>query len=280
MASPVEEGPAARRFGARRISPLSAAGGLLIAVTATALITYAILTVPGRLRAAGGPPEAFLQAATQQQAGAIEAPALVTPPGIASASTAAPADGAVSAAGPTSTLLVARPAVTATPTPDPDAEPSGGAIPAWVEEDYWISIPRIELEAPVMGFALRQQEVDGVTVERLPVPNTYAIGWDSTSAAPGFAGNTIVTGHNNLFGAVFGRLDELQAGDTISVWSDLGVFEYTVSQVVLLEEKDQPIEVRRQNATWLNDTPEDRLTLITCWPRNTYTHRLIVIAVR
>src|SRR5690606_27816761 len=96
----------------------------------------------------------------------------------------------------------------------------------------------------------------------------------------GFAGNTIMAGHNNLFGAVFGGLTELQVGDEIAVWSEYGVFSYRVQQTLLLEEEGQPLEVRLQTAQWLNDTPDDRLTLITCWPRESYTHRLIMVGTR
>jgi sortase A len=271
----------------RRINPLTATGTLLMLVAATALITYAAITVPPRLKAAGGPPEAFRQAATSQAADVPISAANVdptsstsgalTPVGTPTAQEAA----APTPGGPTPTLRVAIPSSALTPTAAPDIDLDGAhTIPDWVEERYWLSIPAIDLEAAVMAFEPRQRDADGIPVMRLPVPNTYVVGWDSTSAEPGFAGNTIMAGHNNLFGAVFGGLYDLEIGDEVAVWSELGVFSYHVSEVMLLEEEGQPLEVRYQNAQWLNDTPEDRLTLITCWPRNSYTHRLLVIATR
>jgi sortase A len=57
------------------------------------------------------------------------------------------------------------------------------------------------------------------------------------------------------------------------------VFSYYVSEIEYLEEKDQPLDVRHQNATWLENTPDQRVTLVSCWPRSG-THRLLVIATR
>lgn len=275
--------PPDRARTVRRLNPLTATGALLMLIALTALITYTAITVPPRLKAAGGPPAAFRQAATHQAAEASTSAADVDPgPSTpdAPAPTGAPAS-VPTPGGPTPTLHVAVPSSARTPTAAPDVDLDGArTIPDWVEERYWLSIPAIELEAAVMAFEPRQRDADGIPVMRLPVPNTYVVGWDSTSAEPGFAGNTIMAGHNNLFGAVFGGLYDLQIGDEVAVWSELGVFSYRVSEVLLLEEEGQPLEVRYQNARWLNDTPDDRLTLITCWPRNAYTHRLIVVATR
>jgi len=38
------------------------------------------------------------------------------------------------------------------------------------------------------------------------------------------------------------------------------------------------MEERRENAKWIAPTDYERLTLVSCWPYTTYTHRLIVIA--
>lgn len=272
----------------RRLNLTTAAGALLIIIAATGLLTYAALSLPTRLAAASGPPQAFREAATAQAASlAAQEAVAVTPaqgggespgagqPGPPAGEDPLPPE---TPSGPTPTLHIARPSATDTPTPEPAGGFSG--LPDWANERYWLSIPRIGLEAPVLAFAPRVRDVDGVPVERLPVPNFYAVGWDETSAEPGFAGNTIMAGHDNLFGAVFGGLTELQVGDEIAVWSEYGVFSYRVQQTLLLEEEGQPLEVRLQNAQWLNDTPDDRLTLITCWPRESYTHRLIIVATR
>lgn len=267
----------------RRLSPLTAAGALLIIVALTGILTYAALVVPARLVAASGPPEALRQAATQQAASAA-APVEPAGSGEQPAANLLPAKATPDAAqdddapaGPTPTLHVAIPSELLTPTAEPTDALS--VLPG-VDARYWLSIPSIGLEAPIVAFGTREREVDGLPVDRLLVPNTYAVSWDNRSAEPGFAGNTVLAGHNNLFGAVFGKLENVQVGAEIAVWSEHGVLSYRVQERLLLEEKDQPLEVRLQNAQWMADTPDDRLTLISCWPRETYTHRLIVVATR
>lgn len=272
----------------RVIDPLTAVGGLLALSAATALITYLALITPGQLAAANGPPEEFLIAATRQarQAQALQreegGPTTVTPEGDAGIAGTPEAGGEERPAPTPPGGATVAPAVSGAPGrgSQPTPNPAGDwPLPEWVEVAYWLSIPALNLEAPIIALTPREVEENGVTVLRLPVPNSYSVAWDATSAEPGFPGNTILTGHNNLYGAVFGELHQLNYGAEIAVWSEYGVFSYYVSTIEYLEEKDQPFEVRYQNAQWLNDTPDDRLTLITCWPRSA-THRLIIVATR
>ena len=46
----------------------------------------------------------------------------------------------------------------------------------------------------------------------------------------------------------------------------------------IVKDKGEPEAVRRANAKWIGPFNEERLTLVTCWPYNNNTHRLIVIA--
>lgn len=262
----------------------------MILVAASALGVYALLTIPQKQAAARGVPEDF-RAAAQRQATSIafdgQSPQIVASPEPTSVS-----EQALPVLVPTPTLLVAVPSDYHTPTPIPsiDGETASSGDPAsrarelglpdWATVDYWLSIPRIELEAPVMALDPRIHDEDGQIISRMPVPHAYLVGFDTASAEPGFGGNTIMTGHNNLWGAVFKYLDELEIGDEIAVWSQYGVFSYYVAETHILEEADQPYEVRLSNARFLEPTADDRLTLVTCWPRNGSSHRLIVIATR
>ncbi len=255
----------------RTLDPLTATGVLFILVAATALITYVLLIAPGRLSAASGPPE-HLRAAATRQAAEIA----LTPQGTALSGTSTPMP-VRSAAQPTSPSLIVALSDQAAPTLSP-AET--WPLADHVEVRYWISIPSLGLEAPVIALAPREVDNDGLIVTRLPVPNSYSVAWDSTSAEPGFVGNTVMTGHNNLYGAVFGDLHTINYGAEVAIWSEYGVFSYYVAIIEYVEEKDQPLDVRARNAQWLNDTVDDRLTLITCWPRQQGTHRLIVVATR
>ena len=47
---------------------------------------------------------------------------------------------------------------------------------------------------------------------------------------------------------------------------------------MILEERDQSLDVRIENAQWIEQTDDERLTLVTCWPYTDNSHRLIVVA--
>ena len=51
-------------------------------------------------------------------------------------------------------------------------------------------------------------------------PDTRASGWHTTSAPLGVAGNTVLNGHHNIRGEVFGHLADLKSGDLI--WAYAG----------------------------------------------------------
>jgi sortase A len=110
------------------------------------------------------------------------------------------------------------------------------------------------------------------------VPETYEAGWHNTSAPLGQPGNTVLNGHHNIFGEVFGQLVDLEMGAEILVYDKTGPHRYSVADVQILPERDQPLEVRQENASWIQPTEDERLTLVTCWPRTDNTHRLIVVA--
>ncbi|HOG80388.1 MAG TPA: sortase, partial [Anaerolineaceae bacterium] len=47
---------------------------------------------------------------------------------------------------------------------------------------------------------------------------------------------------------------------------------------MILPERNQPVEQRIENARWIEPSVDTRLTLITCWPYESNTHRLVVVA--
>jgi sortase A len=137
-----------------------------------------------------------------------------------------------------------------------------------------IVIPAIALDAPIEPAGWGQ--VDGVSVWNIPYH--FAAGWLKTSAPLGRIGNTVLDGHHNIAGQVFRYLVDLKPGDLIEVYANDRRFVYTVVAKHILLDRDQPIEIRRQNAQWIQPTLDERLTLVTCWPYTNNTHRLIVVA--
>jgi LPXTG-site transpeptidase (sortase) family protein len=141
-----------------------------------------------------------------------------------------------------------------------------------------ITIPAIELDAPVVQANIHWVQVGGIEYKQWNVPNLYAAGWHESSARLGEVGNTVLNGHNNIYGEVFRRLDELAVGDFIQVYSSANVFEYVITNTMILPERFQEIDVRMSNAQWILPSDDHRLTLISCWPYESNTHRVIVVA--
>jgi sortase A len=137
-----------------------------------------------------------------------------------------------------------------------------------------IVIPSISLDASIetVGWST----TDGVSMWDLP--DHFAAGWLKTSALLGQPGNTVLDGHHNIDGKVFQHLVDLKAGATIEVDANSQVYFYRVTTLRIVPERDQPMEVRLQNAKWIQPTTDERLTLVTCWPYNDNSHRLIIVA--
>jgi sortase A len=140
-----------------------------------------------------------------------------------------------------------------------------------------VVIPRLGLDAPVEPVGMAPSDLAPGVVE-WEVPDHRAAGWLNTSAAFAMAGNTVLDGHHNIRGEVFRDLWTLQAGDEIVLYAGSQARRYVVREVLILPEKNQPLNVRLANARYLLPTDDERLTLVTCWPYENNTHRTVVIA--
>jgi sortase A len=141
-----------------------------------------------------------------------------------------------------------------------------------------IRIPSIDLDAPVTPVSWGVIEIDGAFYARWDVPEAFAAGWHDTSAMPGQPGNIVLNGHHNVCGEVFGRLIEAKPGDALLLQAAGRTFRYVVVLSMVLAEKDRPVAVRLENARWILPTDDERVTLVTCWPHDAISHRLIVVA--
>ncbi len=152
-------------------------------------------------------------------------------------------------------------------------------LAADVPRVYYLSIPRLDLDAPVVAVQPQAQSVDGTTVSQLYVPNAFAVGWDSSSAPVGGRGNTVLVGHNNEYGEVFKGLWDLQVGDEVIVHTATGDRRYRVSETTMFQESGRSLAERQRNAAWVAPTADERLTMVTCWPYASNTHRAVVVAL-
>ena len=158
------------------------------------------------------------------------------------------------------------------PTPDPTTLAKGQSFPTR------LVIPAINLEAPIVRVGLENLVVDDQPVSTWAVPEYFAAGWHYDSALPGHPGNTVLNGHQSIYGSVFRNLDALETENEIIVYASDTAYHYRIAHQKLLEEESQPLAVRIENARWIKPTGDERLTLITCAPDGRTTHRLIIVA--
>lgn len=196
-------------------------------------------------------------------------------PTSASPATATLTPGAAIADDPTAT----RPSAERTPTPaPPTATPSPTATPTGVPPET-IEIPEVNLEAPVIPIHWETENSGGTVQTVWQVPDWRAAGWHDTSVPLGVPGNTVLNGHNTTRGEVFRDLYKLEEGDEIFVTGTDGTrFAYRIENIYIVEEAGQPLEVRIENARYIQPTTDERLTLITCHPYASTRYRLIIIA--
>ncbi len=194
--------------------------------------------------------------------------------GITSQKTQAISSPTVPTATPTANPPTPTPHKTLSATATPIPTPYTGEVPSYLR------IPFLGLDAPVVPIGLKTVSVNGTTARMWDVPGYHATGWHETSARLGIPGNTVLNGHNTLSGEVFRDLYKTPVGALVVVESQDGEeFAYRVKEKYILPEAGQPLEVRLQNALYVQGTLDERLTMVTCHPYGSLANRLIIIAV-
>jgi sortase A len=123
--------------------------------------------------------------------------------------------------------------------------------------------PLGRIEIPRLGE--RFVFVSGVSGKELKKgPGHY-----STTALPGEHGTVGIAGHRTTYAAPFRHIDDLRAGDRISIRMPYGRFTYTV---------EGSIVVSPTNTESLRRVRHDRIALTTCHPPFSDAKRLVVTA--
>lgn len=181
------------------------------------------------------------------------------------------------------TATAAQPAG-ATPSaslwPTASRTPSATAVPLHPPADAdptRIQAEAIGLDAPVVTVGTREQIIDGAPV-LVWVVAVDAAGFHQGSARPGHAGNTVITGHNNIGGEVFRELHRLTPGDRVLLWVGDRSYAYEVDAVLRIEVAGASPDRVADALSWIEPTEDQRLTLVTCWPYWGNSHRTIVVA--
>lgn len=158
--------------------------------------------------------------------------------------------------------LVGRAYLTTHPAPVEAAQPVLSSVYAWdAVRPTHVRIPRIGVSTDIVEAGYSDDQWD--------VPRFTAVHYWPISAYPGTTGNVIIAGHAGYQGIIFNQLPESQVNDEVFVKVAGQERRYIVREIFIV----QPHE------TWvLNPTPTETLTLYTCYPIGTYTHRLVVRA--
>lgn len=186
---------------------------------------------------------------------------------------------AVSSAQSSPEPSTAAPFVTTSPTPAPAPAPAPdvGNLPAPLGvAPARVSIPRIDLDEPLIGLGL----TDEASME---VPADFdAVGWFTGGGRPGGRGPVVIAGHvdSPTGAAVFFRLRELVADDLIEVTDADGIRHvYRVVEVADYAKSNFP------TARVFGAVAADELRLITCGGvfdrgAGSYEDNRVVFAVR
>lgn len=86
---------------------------------------------------------------------------------------------------------------------------------------------------------------------------------------PGQPGNLVLSAHNDIFGEIFRRLDELQPGDEVQLYTASTIFTYVVTGARIVAPTDVYV---------MDATPHPSLTLISCYPYLIDNQRIVVFA--
>lgn len=205
---------------------------------------------------------------------------------------------------PPAATVTPRPLWTAAPAPDVPVSntPTGTAaiaetaIPsetvAWAAAPVGSNPSPIRLVIPALALDVPVVEVGWDIVEEAGTWKSVwqtavnAAGHHRDSANPGEAGNVVLSGHHNTKGEVFRQLSEIgqpgaafgQGDEIVLEAQDGRQYTYTVVQWERLPETGVSAAEWQSYTHYLDPTSEAILTLVTCWPYESNTHRVIVVA--
>lgn len=147
-------------------------------------------------------------------------------------------------------------------------------VAAAAEPPTRLTIASIGVDSPVEAVSFRER--NGVLEWGT---SDWAVGWNIGSAAPGQAGNLVLSGHNaSRNNGVFKDLHRVVVGERVTVYAGDRAYDYIITERHILPELLTSAARRRANAAWAGPFPDERLTLITCHPTWSNTHRLVLVA--
>ena len=135
---------------------------------------------------------------------------------------------------------------------------------------------------PRVGDALTRIKIPKIDVDVVVVEGTTAsalragAGHYPTTPLPCEDGNVAIAGHRTTYGKPFANIDQLQKGDLITLETPIGSCTYSVSQAPFVVLADGKLP---NGKSVVENTPgQMNLTLTSCHPKGSASHRIIVKA--
>ncbi|GAB4539255.1 MAG: class F sortase [Anaerolineales bacterium] len=142
-----------------------------------------------------------------------------------------------------------------------------------------VQIPALNINGEVVPVGWRANYQDDLSSGAFEWDSPGGdVGWVITSALPDETGNIVLYGHNNLYSRVFENLYTAREGDAVLLQTAAGIQEYAVRYVLLLPMLGADAAQIARYAAYLQPTAGARVTLVSCYPPQSNTHRVVVIA--
>ena len=146
-----------------------------------------------------------------------------------------------------------------------------------------VVIPGIKLDKKVQQVGWHIEQQNGVQVAIWDVAK-YAVGHNQGTANPGDPGNIVLTGHSGGSEYPFNDLYWVPMGSKVILWAHDKPFSYTVTERLIVDELGPGVTdaQRRENARYIEETPNEQITMVTCWPltgKLKFTQRVLVHAI-
>lgn len=139
-----------------------------------------------------------------------------------------------------------------------------------VDEEFGIVIPKINANVKIIP------EVDSQNSLVYQQALTKGVAHAKGTAYPGEKGNIFIFAHSgadileaNKYNAVFYLLSKMEKGDEIFIYYEKQKYHYIVSEKKIVEFDE---------TSYMGETSEEQLTLMTCWPPGTTFKRLVIVA--
>lgn len=164
-------------------------------------------------------------------------------------------------------------AVVDTSTPSDSSDPEAPVaqrpmdLAGWAEQDeaYWRGLAKGKAFGRIVAEKINLDAIVVVGTDREDLKK--GPGWIKTTNLPSDTGNCAIAGHRTTYGHPFRRVDELQAGDEIYLYSPYRRYTYEVVRTVVVTPSQ--LEV-------IAPTTEPTLTLTACHPLYSARYRIVV----